>query len=213
VETLYEAMLIVDPSQSDDELSGTIEEAKSSITRADGKVESAYPVFRRRLAYPIEDRTEGIYVLVYFRGSRAVDELKRDMQMSTAILRIMVVETNPLALWLEGPPHAPAPQRRAEPAAAADAPKPSASEPAAKSSAPAEAPAKAAADAGEATVDESAKAEPEAAPEEPAKAENATPDEPEAPADAEPEAAPEEPAEEEDGAEPSEAAPEDEPPQ
>jgi small subunit ribosomal protein S6 len=187
VETLYEAMLIVDPSQSDDELSATIEEAKSIITRADGKVESAYPVFRRRLAYPIQDRTEGTYVLVYFRGSQAVDELKRDLQMSTAILRIMVVEANPLALWLEGPPHAPAPQRRGGPAEAPDAPKPEA---AAK-----------------------AEAEPEAAPEAPAEAESATPDEPEAPADAEPEAAPEAPPQEEDGAESSEAAPEDESPQ
>jgi small subunit ribosomal protein S6 len=115
-------MVVVDPSQSDEELSATIEQIKAVIARADGLVESAYPVFRRRLAYPIGKYTEGIYVLVYFRGRQAVDELKRDMRMSSAIIRMLVVRANERALWLEGPP---APPRR-EPAMKEDAAPPEA---------------------------------------------------------------------------------------
>lgn len=120
MENLYEAMVIVDPTQSDEELSATIEQIKAVIARADGQVASAYPVFRRRLAYPLGEHTEGTYVLVYFRGAGAVDALKQDSQISTAILRCMIVRANPQALWLEGPPVSPADARREQQREAAE---------------------------------------------------------------------------------------------
>lgn len=186
MENLYEAMIIVDPAQSDAELGGTIEQIKSVITRVDGQVESAYPLFRRRLAYPIGPHTEGSYVLVYFRGAAAVDELKRELQMSSAVLRILIVCANEEALWLEGPPKPPAEAEREEAAAAAKAP---------------------AAEA-EAAPDEPAEAEAT----EPAASETVA----EAPADAEPpaESAPAEPAAETPpaAAAPAEEQPTEEPP-
>ncbi len=206
MENLYEAMIIVDPAQSDAELDGTIEQIKSLITRADGQVESAYPLFRRRLAYQIGPHTEGTYVLVYFRGAAAVDELKRELQMSSAVLRILIVCANEEALWLEGPPKPPAEAEREEAAAAAKAPAAEA-EVAPEPTAEAEA-------APEPTV------EAEAAPEEPAEAEATEPAASEtvaeAPADAEPpaESAPAEPAAETPpaAAAPAEEQPTEEPP-
>jgi len=191
LENLYEAMIIVDPAQSDAELDGTIEQIKSLITRVDGQVESAYPLFRRRLAYQIGPHTEGTYVLVYFRGAAAVDELKRELQMSSAVLRILIVCANEEALWLEGPPKPPAEAEREEAAAAAKAP------------------------AAEAEAAPEPTAEAEAAPEEPAEAEATEPAASEtvaeAPADAEPpaESAPAEPAA---AAAPAEEQPTEEPP-
>ena len=196
MENLYEAMIIVDPAQSDAELDGTIEQIKSLITRVDGQVESAYPLFRRRLAYQIGPHTEGTYVLVYFRGAAAVDELKRELQMSSAVLRILIVCANEEALWLEGPPKPPAEAEREEAAAAAKAP------------------------AAEAEAAPEPTAEAEAAPEEPAEAEATEPAASEtvaeAPADAEPpaESAPAEPAAETPpaAAAPAEEQPTEEPP-
>ena len=127
LDNLYEAMIIVDASQSDEELAATIEQLKTVVARADGQVESAYPLFRRRLAYHIGKHTEGNYVMMYFRGARAVEELTREMHMSTAIVRAMVVVASPRALWLEGPPVPPSrrpreeqPPAEAEPAAQAE---------------------------------------------------------------------------------------------
>ncbi|MFQ5810043.1 MAG: 30S ribosomal protein S6 [Armatimonadota bacterium] len=141
VENLYEAMLVVDPTKSDEELSATIEQIKALIVNADGEVESAYPAFRRRLAYQIGDHTEGIYVMVYFRGAQAVDTLKRDLQMSPDILRLLVVQASKQALWLEGPPAPPQSARGPRPAPPAEKPaaaKPEGAEPAEETPTPAE---------------------------------------------------------------------------
>jgi ribosomal protein S6 len=158
LDNLYEAMVIVDPAQSDAELAATVEQIKSVIARADGEVETAYPLWRRRLAYQIGPYTEGHYVLVYFRGAKAVDELKRELQMSSAIVRTLVVCANKQALWLEGPPKPPAPREaeRAGKEAAAE-------EPAAEAEAAPEVPKEA-----ESAEPTAAEPQVEAAPEEPA---------------------------------------------
>ncbi|MGD8237620.1 MAG: 30S ribosomal protein S6 [Armatimonadota bacterium] len=200
MEELYEAMLVVEPTKSDEELSATIEQIKALIVNADGQVESAYPAFRRRLAYPVGDHTEGIYVMVYFRGAQAVETLKRDLQMSPDILRLLVVQASKQALWLEGPP--------APPESARDTRRgPPAEQPAAaesKGAAPAEA-----------ETPTPAEPEAEAAPGEP-EAEGAAPAEAEtpAPAPAQPEGeAPAEAPQEAGDAEPEESARDAEPPQ
>ena len=88
----YEAVYIVDPSLGDEQI-GTIKAKYQGIVEAGGGVVSNIDVWeRRRLAYEIKGRTEGIYVIMQFEAKPAVEaELRRIFQISEDQIRSMIV--------------------------------------------------------------------------------------------------------------------------
>ena len=68
--TLYEVMYILDPELSDEQLQDTINNVHQYVTSIGGEVESDELFGRRRLAYQINRHTEGIYRVMYFRGTK-----------------------------------------------------------------------------------------------------------------------------------------------
>ena len=88
----YESVFIVDPTLTDEELEEIIKTADHVVTSAEGKVLKVERWGKRRLAYPIEHREEGNYVLMTIECSPdLVKELDRRYRMNDRIMRHLTV--------------------------------------------------------------------------------------------------------------------------
>ena len=91
----YEAMYIVTPEMEDEAIKGVIEKFSGIITANGGAVEKTAEWGRKKLAYPIDYKTEGYYVLVNFAAAPELPrELERNFRNDESILRYMVVRQN-----------------------------------------------------------------------------------------------------------------------
>lgn len=85
-------MFIVDPTLSDEEI-GTIQERLKDLAVSRGaEVKKIAPWERRRLAYEIKGRREGVYVLAELSADPSVvEELARQLSVTESVLRHMAV--------------------------------------------------------------------------------------------------------------------------
>jgi small subunit ribosomal protein S6 len=85
-------MFIVDPTLSDEEI-GTIQERLKDLAVSRGaEVKKIAPWERRRLAYEIKGRREGVYVLAELSADPSVvEELERQLSVTESVLRHMAV--------------------------------------------------------------------------------------------------------------------------
>lgn len=87
----YEALYIVDPELSDEDITTITEKYKSVVEGQGGEIENINRWDKRRLAYDVKGRGEGIYVLMTFKGETAVErELDRVMRISDDVLRHLI---------------------------------------------------------------------------------------------------------------------------
>ncbi len=88
----YELMYIIDISLEDAPRKELIERISTLITDNGGTVDKSDEWGKRRLAYPINYRNEGYYVLVNFSaGSELPREIERVLQISEDVLRYLIV--------------------------------------------------------------------------------------------------------------------------
>ena len=85
-------MFIVDPTLSDEEI-GTIQERLKDLAASRGaEVKRIGPWERRRLAYEIKGRRDGVYVLAELRADPSVvRELEQQLRVTESVLRHMAV--------------------------------------------------------------------------------------------------------------------------
>ena len=87
----YEAVYILKPDLSEEQIAALVERFKS-VVEANGTVTEVDEWGKRRLAYPIDDLTEGYYVLMTFTSDAAFPaELDRLMRINTGIMRSIIV--------------------------------------------------------------------------------------------------------------------------
>lgn len=87
----YEALYIVDPETSDEDITTITEKYKGVVEEQGGEVEAISRWDKRRLAYDVKGRGEGIYVLMNFKGESKVEaELDRVMRISEDVLRHLI---------------------------------------------------------------------------------------------------------------------------
>ena len=91
----YEVMYIADPETADDVI-GKLNEAVEKLVQTEGgSIIRTDDIGRRRLAYPINKKKEGYYVLFEIEGSgQEIAELERRMRVNDAILRYMTVRVD-----------------------------------------------------------------------------------------------------------------------
>lgn len=88
----YETIFVIDSTKTEEEITALIEKFKSLIEKY-GEIESVDDWGKRRLAYPINDLTEGYYVLVNFKsGPEFPMELERIYGITDGIIRDIVVK-------------------------------------------------------------------------------------------------------------------------
>lgn len=88
---LYETLYIVNNSLGEEAVKAIVEKFTALIS-AHGEITEANEWGVRRLAYPIQDYTEGYYVLVKFTsGPEFPAELDRVFNITDGILRSLIV--------------------------------------------------------------------------------------------------------------------------
>lgn len=90
--TKYELMFIIDPALEDDAKAATIEAVKGIIA-TEGEVIGEEDVWGlRKLAYPIQKKSEGYYVVIEFQAPATLPkELDRRLKISDNVMRHMIV--------------------------------------------------------------------------------------------------------------------------
>ena len=89
---LYETLLIVTPEADDEAVSAVIGDLRATIESDGGTVLQAGVWGRRKLAYMVKGKTEGIYVLIYADGERTLPAALKDrMKLDESVIRSMVV--------------------------------------------------------------------------------------------------------------------------
>ncbi|MBR5236006.1 MAG: 30S ribosomal protein S6 [Clostridia bacterium] len=88
----YETIFVIDASLEEEKIAALVEKFKSLISGA-GEIESVDEWGKRRLAYPINDLTEGYYVLINFSSKPDFpQELERIYRITDGILRDIVIK-------------------------------------------------------------------------------------------------------------------------
>lgn len=91
----YEVMYIAQPETADDDIA-KLNDAITSLVEKDGGTVSVVEGWgRRRMAYPINKKTEGYYVLLEIEGSgQEIAELERRFRVNDQIMRYMTVRVD-----------------------------------------------------------------------------------------------------------------------
>ncbi|MFV0320016.1 MAG: 30S ribosomal protein S6 [Microbacterium sp.] len=85
-------MVIFNPEVDERTVAPTLEKFFTVITKDGGTVDKTDVWGRRRLAYEIQKKTEGIYAVVNFTGtSDATQELDRQLKLDERIMRTKVL--------------------------------------------------------------------------------------------------------------------------
>ena len=89
---LYEGLFLVDSAQAASDWDGVNEAIRKILDRSESEIISIGKWDERRLAYDIQKKSRGTYILCYFRtqGSR-ISGIERDVQLSEKIMRVMIL--------------------------------------------------------------------------------------------------------------------------
>jgi small subunit ribosomal protein S6 len=91
----YECTYILDPVLTDEEQEPLIERFKTLVSDNGGSVDAVDKWERRRLAYEVKGKREGVYVVMNFNGEpRTETELGRVLRITDGVLRHIVVRTD-----------------------------------------------------------------------------------------------------------------------
>ena len=91
----YEVMYIVDPETAIDKITKLNTAVGNLIEKEGGSIVRMDDIGRRPLAYPIQKKNEGHYVLFEIEGSgQEIAELERRMRVNDMIIRYMTVRVD-----------------------------------------------------------------------------------------------------------------------
>ena len=92
IKASYETMFIVETVKGEDAVAAVVAKFKALIEKH-GEVESFNEWGKRKLAYPINDLTEGYYVLVNYKAETSfVAELERQFNINEDVMRSMTIK-------------------------------------------------------------------------------------------------------------------------
>ncbi len=88
----YEVMVILDPDLEERTVAPSLDQYLNLVRIDGGSVEMVDVWGRRRLAYEIQKKSEGIYAVIDLQAEpAAVAELERQMRLNESILRTKVI--------------------------------------------------------------------------------------------------------------------------
>ena len=101
----YEILLMLDPELSEERQNEILTRIRELVERGGGAWVKQEPWGRRRLAYPIEKKNDGIYYLLEFDATtETLDELSRILKITDDVLRHMAVHRVHSTHAQSGPP-------------------------------------------------------------------------------------------------------------
>jgi small subunit ribosomal protein S6 len=91
----YEVIFIVDPAAGDEEVMRLSEGVQKIITGQGGNIVKTEMMGKRQLAYEINHKKDGTYVLLEVEGSGAeIAEVERRMRVNDQVLRYMTIRVD-----------------------------------------------------------------------------------------------------------------------
>jgi small subunit ribosomal protein S6 len=105
----YELLLLLDPDLTEERQGEIVARLRDQVSKGGGNVDRHDPWGKRKLAYEINRKADGIYHLVHFSATpETLDEVTRVLKIDDAVLRHMAtrrIETGPgQTLSSSGPP-------------------------------------------------------------------------------------------------------------
>lgn len=92
----YETVFILDPGLEESRVNDEIERATALIGEQGGSVDEVERWGRRRLAYEIGKKRDGVYTLIRYRAQGpVVRELERRLGINESVLRTLTVVVDP----------------------------------------------------------------------------------------------------------------------
>ena len=89
----YEVMYVIDAALEDTARNELINRFSDLVVKNGGEVDRVNEWGKRRLAYAIQYKTEGYYVLMYIKAPAELPrEIERNMQISDSVLRYLTVK-------------------------------------------------------------------------------------------------------------------------
>ncbi len=89
---LYEAMFLVDSAEASADWDGVNSAIKKILERAGAEIVSMRKWDELRLAYEIDGKARGTYILCYFRAEgEKLRDIERDVQLSERIMRVLIL--------------------------------------------------------------------------------------------------------------------------
>jgi small subunit ribosomal protein S6 len=88
--TTYEILLMLDPERAEARQDEIVARTRELVEKGGGTWQSHDPWGRRRLAYPIAHKEEGVYHLVVFDAApETLEEISRVLKIDDAVMRHM----------------------------------------------------------------------------------------------------------------------------
>lgn len=89
---LYEKIMILDPGLDAKAVEDTVEKVKEKITKQGGEILKSENWGTRKLAYELNKRDKGIYILLLFKSPPStILELERFCKVTDTVIKFMVV--------------------------------------------------------------------------------------------------------------------------
>ncbi len=93
MQKIYETLFIVNPDLEESEITKTVDIVQNVITTGGGTVLKIDKWGKRQLAYQIQKKREGYYILIYFQAPPTlIVELNRRYKLTDTIMRYLVVQ-------------------------------------------------------------------------------------------------------------------------
>ncbi len=88
----YEMMVILDPEVDERTVKPSLEKYLAVVTKDKGTVDNLDVWGRRRLAFPIKKKSDGVYAVINFTAeSGTAKELERQLGLNETILRLKLL--------------------------------------------------------------------------------------------------------------------------
>ena len=93
VKKLYEALFLVDSAEAASDWEGVNESIKRVLDRVEADIVSIRKWDERPLAYEINGKKRGTYILVYFNADGSgISTIEREVQLSERIMRVLILK-------------------------------------------------------------------------------------------------------------------------
>ena len=88
----YELLFIVAPTIDDETRAAVMKRIEATLAESNGKIDNVDEWGKRKLAYEINDLTDGAYTLIDFHADpQSIAELDRVLRITDAVVRHMIV--------------------------------------------------------------------------------------------------------------------------
>ena len=89
---LYEAMFLVDSAQAASDWDGTMGAIRTVLERAGAEIVLFKKWAEKKLAYNINHKDRGTYILIYFKADGArISGMEKDVRLSEKIMRVLIL--------------------------------------------------------------------------------------------------------------------------